>query len=215
MTPTRDSTEARTRGRAGDSGESGDDARDRAWLAAVARGDRRAFEQMYLHHHARLSRFVARHVAQRDLVEDVISETFWIVWRSANTFRGDSKASTWIIGIAWRCLMKAVRARPRGAGSGEGDALDTTPDEGEADAGEQRELRDWIRGGLALLPPDQRTTIELAYFLGQSCEEIASIMECAVGTVKARLFHARVRLRNTLPLLGGDVAAASAGGQTS
>ena len=206
MTPTHDSAHARSRGRAGDPGEGEDNSRDSAWLAAVAKGDRRAFEQVYLHHHARLSRFVARHLAQRDLVEDVINETFWIVWRSANTFRGESKASTWIIGIAWRCLMKALRARPRGAASADGDDLDGAPDDAEADASEQRELRDWIRGGLALLPPEQRTTIELAYFLGQSCEEIASIMECAVGTVKARLFHARVRLRNTLPALGGDVA---------
>ena len=207
MKPNTESAHARLEDRPDDPADGAESSRDSAWLAAVARGDRRAFEQLYLHHHARLSRFVARHVNQRDLVEDVINETFWIVWRSANTFRGDSKASTWIIGIAWRCLMKALRARPRGSTHADGDALDDALDDAEADAGEQRELRDWIRGGLALLPPDQRTTIELAYFLGQSCEEIATIMACAVGTVKARLFHARVRLRNTLPALGGDVAA--------
>jgi RNA polymerase sigma-70 factor (ECF subfamily) len=65
-------------------------------------------------------------------------------------------------------------------------------------------MRDWVRHGLDLLPPEQRTTLELAYYLGQSCEEIARIMNCAVGTVKARMFHARVRMRNTLPALGGD-----------
>lgn len=206
MTPSHDSAHARSPGHAGACGDGDDARRDNAWLAAVAQGDRRAFEQMYLHHHARLSRFVARHVAQRDLVEDVINETFWIVWRNAGTFRGESKASTWIIGIAWRCLMKALRARPRGAGSADGEDSDAARDDAASDAGDQRELRDWLRGGLDLLPPDQRTTIELAYFLGQSCEEIASIMDCAVGTVKARLFHARVRLRNTLPALGGDRA---------
>ena len=68
----------------------------------------------------------------------------------------------------------------------------------------QAELRDWVQHGLDLLPTEQRMTIELAYFLGQSCEEIAQIMNCAVGTVKARMFHARVRLRNTLPSLGGE-----------
>ena len=51
--------------------------------------------------------------------------------------------------------------------------------------------------------------MELAYFLGQSCEEIAAIMNCATGTVKARMFHARLRLRNTLPALGGDAADAN------
>ncbi len=181
----------------------GDDARDVAWLAAAALGDRRAFERLYLHHHARLSRFIARHVSQRDLVDEVVSETFLVVWRSASTFRGESKASTWIIGIAWRCLMKVLRSQVRTPVCADADIADSVVPTDLVDAGEQRELRDWLHGGLSLLPSDQRTTIELAYFLGQSCEEIAEIMDCAVGTVKARLFHARVRLRNTLPTLAG------------
>ena len=196
------------------SGDQGDDAeaRDRVWLAAVARGDRASFERMYLHHHGRLARFLARHSTQRDVVDEIINETFWIVWRSAQTFRGDSKISTWIIGIAWRCLLKSLRNQPRAASQAELDAherADGSFADADAADSERRELRDWVNGGLALLPPDQRATIELAYFLGQSCEEIATIMDCAVGTVKARLFHARVRLRNTLPALGGETAASA------
>ena len=52
------------------------------------------------------------------------------------------------------------------------------------------ELRNWVDCGLRSLPADQRETLELAYFLGCSCEEIAAIMDCAVGTVKARMFRA-------------------------
>ena len=184
-----------------------EDARDAAWLAATARGDRRAFEKLYLHHQARLARFIARHASQRDLVDEVVSETFLVVWRSAGTFRGDSKAITWIIGIAWRCLMKALRGQSRTRACCDDALAEHAGAADPVDAGEERELRDWLHGGLSLLPTDQRTTIELAYFLGQSCEEIAQIMECAVGTVKARLFHARVRLRNTLPTLGGQASA--------
>ena len=184
--------------------------RDRAWMAAVARGDRVSFERLYLHHHGRLARFLARHKVQRDVVDEIINETFWTVWRSAGTFRGDSRTSTWIIGIAWRCLLKSLRSRPPAASQAEHDAHESEDGAfADADAGdhEQRELRDWLACGLALLPPEQRATIELAYYFGQSCEEIATIMECPVGTVKARMFHARVRLRNTLPVLGGDFAA--------
>lgn len=178
------------------------DARDAAWLAAVARGDRIAFERLYLHHHPRLSRFVARQTGRRELVEEIVNEAFWIVWSNAARFRGDSKPATWIIGIAWRCMMKAVR-RPAAAGIADlrDGAFEPRDDEGD-DA--RRDLCDWLQAGLSTLPADQRTTIELAYFLGQSCEEIAAIMECPVGTVKARLFHARVRLRNALPGLAGE-----------
>jgi RNA polymerase sigma-70 factor (ECF subfamily) len=176
------------------------------WLRAIARQDRTAFEQLYRSYHGLLSRFLARFTARRDLIEEMVNETLWVVWRTAGSFRGESKVRTWIIGIAYRCLMKQLRDHPAeptyGAGDRDQEALhEVAPDESEA---RQAELRDWLRHGMALLPDEQRMTIELAYYLGQSCEEIAAIMNCAVGTVKARMFHARLRLRNTLPALGGD-----------
>jgi RNA polymerase sigma-70 factor (ECF subfamily) len=65
------------------------------------------------------------------------------------------------------------------------------------------ELRDWIAHGLSRLPIEQRLTLELAYNMGHSIEEIAQITESPVGTVKARMFHAREKLRQYLPVLGG------------
>lgn len=190
----------------GDSGldadpRAADAARDLEWLRRIADGDRVAFERLYLHHHGRLARFLARHTARRDLIDEIINETLWVVWRSANDFRGEAKVATWIIGIAYRRLMKALRDRPEAL---EAPALRGDEAGFDADETEQRELRDWVQRGLVLLPPEQRMTMELAYYLGQSCEEIAAIMGVAVGTVKARLFHARLRLRNTLPALGGE-----------
>jgi RNA polymerase sigma-70 factor (ECF subfamily) len=69
---------------------------------------------------------------------------------------------------------------------------------------EDRELRDWLAQGLNRLSTDQRVVIELVYGLGHTLDDVAVIMQCPVGTVKARLFHARVKLRNTLPLLAGE-----------
>lgn len=176
--------------------------RDRALIAAVGRGDRAAFERLYLAHQPALARFIARHTSRRDLVDEVINDAFWVVWRKAAEFRGESKVATWIIGIAYRCMLKALRSGAPAETESEAVAEELLTDVGgEA---EQRELRDWVRRGLALLAPEQRTTMELAYFLGQSCDEIAAIMNCASGTVKARMFHARLRLRNSLPALGGD-----------
>lgn len=184
-----------------DDGRADAAARDLEWLRGVARGDRVAFERLYLHHHGRLARFLARHTARRDLVDEIVNETMWAVWLGAKDFRGDAKVATWIIGIAYRRLLKALRDRPEPVELSAAAAEESAGDAGEA---ERRELRDWVRSGLLALPPEQRTTMELAYYLGQSCEEIAAIMDVAVGTVKARLFHARLRLRNTLPALGGD-----------
>jgi RNA polymerase sigma-70 factor (ECF subfamily) len=70
--------------------------------------------------------------------------------------------------------------------------------------GDSHDMRDWVAQGLQTLPIEQRIALELAYFMGHSCEEIAAITDCPVSTVKARMFHARERLRKTLPSLGGS-----------
>ena len=186
-----------------------DDA-EREALRATAAGDRTVFAALYRQHHRRLSRFLLRFTVRRDLVDDVINDTMWVVWCKAAEFRGESKVSTWITGIAWRCMLKALRdhgsafegATDRiAAGFDEPEIEDTLPAPDTEHAAEQR---DWIARGMAALPQDQRVTLELAYFMGESCEDIAAIMGCAVGTVKARMFHARVRLRTLLPALGGS-----------
>jgi RNA polymerase sigma-70 factor (ECF subfamily) len=176
-----------------------------ALIGAIARGDRRAFETLYTRYHGLLARFLIRSTSRRDLVDEVVNDTMWAVWRGASRFRGDSKPRSWVIAIAYRRLMKALRDRPPEsmAAALDNDALLAGIPEAANDLA-QAELQEWVRHGLGLLPAEQRMTLELAYFLGQSCEEIAVIMNCAVGTVKARMFHARVRLRNTLPSLGGE-----------
>src|SRR3546814_9896109 len=58
---------------------------------------------------------------------------------------------------------------------------------------------------------DQRVIIELVYGVGHSLDEVAAILQCPVGTVKARLFHARVKLRNVVPALGGGTGAQEVG----
>lgn len=181
-------------------------ARDLDCLRRVATSDRASLQQLYLDYHGRLAHFLGRYTRRVEIIEEIINETLWVVWRGARAFRGDSKVSTWIFGIAYRCLMKALRDEPAQPAPSEPDPRDFVSENVMLDTGEsaRRELRDWLDHGLKLLPVEQRMTIELAYYVGQSCEEIATIMNCAVGTVKARMFHARLRLRNTLPALGGD-----------
>ncbi len=64
-------------------------------------------------------------------------------------------------------------------------------------------MQDWLTQGLEQLSAEQRLTLELAYHMGHSLEEIAAITDAPVGTVKARMFHAREKLRHYLPALGG------------
>jgi len=178
-----------------------DDTRDRELLQQIAAGERRALERLYFSYHGRLGQFLSRLTTRRDAIDEAINDTFWIVWQKAAQFRGDSRASTWIMGIAWRCGLKALRrSGPLPPEHGEA-MLDAVPVVDATAATE--ELREWLDSGLRNLPFEQRATMELAYFLGHSCEEISAIMGCPVNTVKARMFQARIKLRNLLPALGG------------
>lgn len=165
----------------------------------VASGDRDALATLYRGYQRRLCRFLSRMTRRPDIVEEVINDSFWIVWQKAAGFRGDARVSTWIMGIAYRCTLKALRQHgeePVDAGDDADELHSHNPD---AD----RELSDWLSKAMGRLPAEQRLVLELAYGGGHSVDEIAAIMQCPEGTVKARMFHARMKLRNLLPALAG------------
>lgn len=180
--------------------------RDSQLLVAVASGDRRALEELYLAYHRRLSRFLTRFTRRYDTIEEVVNDTFFVVWQRARDFRGASRVSTWIIGIAYRIALKALRREQASPGDVQGAPEASVDPTGEA------EEREWVMRGLQQLPLEQRMVLELAYHMGHSIEEIASITDVPVGTVKARMFHARQKLRHFLPALAGSVPI-SEGGQ--
>ena len=67
---------------------------------------------------------------------------------------------------------------------------------GESDV--QFEREDWVHQGIDALPPKQKLTVMLVYFLGLSCEEAANVTGVSVGTVKTRMFHARRKMKQHL-----------------
>jgi len=180
------------------SGGSSSNARELELLRQVAAGDRTAFKELYLIYHRRLARFLMRMTSRHDLIEEVINDTLWTVWLKAGDFRGDSLVSTWIVGITYRRALKALRRhgapRPMLV-----EEVAVAPD-----AQLEDENRQWLGQALAELPLEQRMVMEFSYLMGHSCEEIAQIMQCPVNTVKTRMFHAREKLRRSLPRLAGS-----------
>jgi RNA polymerase sigma-70 factor (ECF subfamily) len=172
-------------------------------LRQVAAGDRAALAALYRAYHRRLSRFMAQLTRRADVIEEAINDTFWVVWQKADLFRGDSRVSTWIMGIGYRCALKALRNHGDDPMEWAGDELALQPLE---DPFAAHELNDWVAKGMRRLVPEQRLALELAYGAGHSLEEIAAITGCAVSAVKARMFHARVKLRILLPALAGQHA---------
>jgi RNA polymerase sigma-70 factor (ECF subfamily) len=181
-----------------------DELAERALLLQLAAGDRAALSELYRAYHRRLARFVGRMTRRTDIVDEVINDCFWIVWQKAGSFRGEARLSTWIMGIAYRCALKALRQHGEEPLPGD----EVGPPMGH-DPQPEHELRDWVAKGLQLLSADHRLVLELAYGGGHSIDEIAAILQCPEGTVKARMFHARTKLRHLLPRLAGGTGAAS------
>jgi RNA polymerase sigma-70 factor (ECF subfamily) len=170
-----------------------DDGGDYELLRRISFADRGALKQLYFDYHKRLVKFLFRAIRRHEDLEQVINDTFLIVWQHAGDFRGASRVSIWIFGIAYRCALKTIRmssVRVHGA------ALEVR--EGEEvidDAGRETEDGHLLELGIARLSPEQRLVIALAYCGGYSCEEIAAIVACSVSTVKWRMWQARRKLR--------------------
>ena len=177
----------------------GDKARDVANLNAVANGDRAAFDRLYRDYYELLLRFCLRVTGRISLAEDVINETMIVVWRRASDYRATASVSTWIFGIAYRKSLKAL-AREGRANTSLADA----PEPQAPETLEAEVIHAAIHRAIAELPPEHRAVVDLTFHFDCSYQEIAEILDCPVGTVKSRMFHARAKLRPMLVHLLGD-----------
>src|SRR5271156_3698617 len=121
--------------------------RDNELLVAVAAGSRRALEEMYLGYHRRLARFLSRFTPRYENVEEIVNDTFMVVWQSAGDFRHASLVSTWIMGIAYRTALKSLRRQKNHAAA---RSLDESP-ELSVDPTLDAEMQDWLTQGLMRL----------------------------------------------------------------
>jgi RNA polymerase sigma-70 factor (ECF subfamily) len=175
---------------------------DSELLIAIAAGNRRALDELYLCYQLRLARFLSRFRQCPENVEEIINDTFMVVWRNANDFRWASAVSSWIFGIAQRTALRSIRRQKKHSVTRGFDECQ----EQTVDPVLETEVQDWVMHGLNRLPYEQRLALELACHMGHSVLEIAEMTGAPVGTVKARMFHARRKLRQHLPTLGGGIS---------
>jgi RNA polymerase sigma-70 factor (ECF subfamily) len=171
-----------------------DDAEDEVLVIAMARGDRAALAALYARHASLLLGLALRIVREKREAEDLLHDVFLEAWRSAKDFdpkRG--RVRTWLaIRMRSRALDLQKSAR---VSRNSGDAgLETMVDEAEGASPDHGR----VRTALAALGQDQRRVLELAYFEGLSCTEIAERIAIPVGTVKSRIAAGLDRLRSGL-----------------
>ena len=164
-------------------------------------GDKQAFGLLVSKYQRKLGRLLSRFIRDPGEVEDVAQEAFIKAYRALPSFRGDSAFYTWLYRIGINTAKNYLVAMGRRAPT----TTEFDADEAESfEDGEQlrdintpesvlasKEIAATVQKAMEDLPDELRTAIELREIEGLSYEEIASIMNCPIGTVRSRIFRAR------------------------
>ncbi|MDO6427422.1 RNA polymerase sigma factor RpoE [Thalassotalea sp. 1_MG-2023] len=173
---------------------------DQELVERVQRGDKNAYNLLVTKYQNKVANLVSRYVRNHSDVPDIVQEAFIKAYRALPNFRGDSAFYTWLYRIAVNCAknhMVSSGRKPPGTDVEIEDA--EIYDSGDAlreNASPEKllltkEIKKMVFSTIEQLPDDLRTAINLRELEGLSYEEIATIMECPVGTVRSRIFRAR------------------------
>jgi RNA polymerase sigma-70 factor (ECF subfamily) len=177
-------------------------------LESIADGNRTAMHILYCRHNVRVYRFILRIVRDATTAEDLVSQVFLDVWRTASQFQGRSQVSTWLLSIARFKALTAMRQR-RFEDIDQEDVRqipdDTDTPETSLDRNDTSAI---LRACVAKLSPAHREIINLVYYHEKSVEEVGQIIGIPQSTVKTRMFYARKQLADLLKGAGVDRFAA-------
>lgn len=187
---------------------------DDALLAANARGDARAFEQLYLRFHTRLRMAAWRIGGRADWVDDLSNETWRRAFEARSSFDTSRPFLTWLVGILRNVYREQVRLRLRRSDDDRTEEEDRTdPARVAADAEMLAVLDECVRN----LGPDEREIVRLRFFENQTLRVIAERLKIPEATLReSRIPEVLERLRKKLEGRGlaiSQIFSAQAGGE--
>lgn len=184
---------------------------DQTLVARAQQGDKRAFDLLVLKYQQKVANLISRYIRDPSEVLNINQKTFLKAYRALPGFRGESAFYTWLYRIAVNTVKNHLVAQGRRPPGDDVEAevaeqMDMGARLRESGTPERHLLSDEIAAtvqrALDDLPDDLRTAIVLRELEGMSYEEIATAMECPIGTVRSRIFRAREAIDKRLrPLL--------------
>ncbi|WP_316165064.1 MULTISPECIES: sigma-70 family RNA polymerase sigma factor [unclassified Bradyrhizobium] len=181
---------------------------DEMLLQSIADGGRTAMQILYSRHNVRVYRFILRIVRDTTIAEDLVSQVFLDVWRTAKQFEGRSQVSTWLLSIARFKALTALRQR-RFEDIDQEEVLEIADGSDTPETSLDRATTNAIlRACVAKLSPAHREIINLVYYHEKSVEEVGQIIGIPQSTVKTRMFYARKQLAGLLRGAGVNSLAA-------
>lgn len=162
------------------------------------KGDADAFAELVLRHQKRIHDLAYRMSQSPEEAADLAQETFVRAWQQLDTFRGNSRFSTWLYRLAIRVCLNAKRAETSRHRTRDSFALESTSHPSPLDSSPETERVERVQSALQRLEPQLRAAIVLTVFDGLGHAEAAQILGCAETTVSWRIFMARRKLRRWL-----------------
>lgn len=177
---------------------------DNQLMLQIRSGDVDKFGILFERHHISVYNFFLRMTGKKEISEDMVQDVFLRMLKYRHTYRGDGKFSNWMFHIARNVQFDYFKKKQREdcQDSDEIELVSDNPTPGEAV--EQRQDNELIHSALMKLAVEKREVLVLSRFQNKKYEEIADILGCKVGTIKARVHRAIKDLRDIYFELSGE-----------
>ncbi len=174
-------------------------AEDRELIERFLEGETSAFTKLVNKYRRQVYAIAFRYSKNREEADDLTQETFIKAYENLGGFRMESSFKTWLYRIVTNLSINLGKSGRVSKDSGDMPDDHLSAGQSEALAGLlQDERTRALHAAIHQLPPRQKQTLLLKTYRHMSCEEVAKVMSCSVGTVKANVFNALKRLRSIL-----------------
>jgi RNA polymerase sigma-70 factor (ECF subfamily) len=164
----------------------------------IQSGDDNAFDELMRRYKGPVVNFAYRMLSNAEDADDIAQEVFVRVYQNLDTYRPETKFSTWLFALTRNAAIDRLRWRGRHPAESIESAPELATSSTSAHDAETREVGEQISAAVAKLPEDQRTALVLAEYHDLSYAEIAGVMHCSEKSVESRLYRAKQTLRNSL-----------------
>lgn len=171
---------------------------DSELVRQIQSGEAAAFDELMQRYKRPVVNFIFRMLGNAEDADDIAQDVFVRVYQNLDTWRPETKFSTWLFALARNAAIDRIRWRSRHRTESIESEPEIAASSGTSEAVDAREIGNQIAAAVAKLPEDQKTAILLSEYQGMSYAEIADVMRCSEKSVESRLYRAKQTLRTAL-----------------
>jgi RNA polymerase sigma-70 factor (ECF subfamily) len=175
-------------------------------IERLMQGDENEYVILFHEYYASLCRYSKRYVGRKDLAEDIVSETFFIIWKKRKKLDIKSSLKSYLFQAVYKNSLNYLRKQKKmdlledyqSLHIKRPEMFSGSTNDSPSDILMIKDLGERIRDGVEQLSPQQKTTFKLKRYEGKKNKEIAEIMGLSIKTVEMHMAKAMLSLRNYL-----------------